>query len=104
MKPPWIQPILPPTAFISATTSKSLENLPATNPISTPEGKGISAAWKGRGVSSSPTKEPDVNNTADKTQAFAKKIQEKSVGASTEHTMGLLGELHKLKNISSLWD
>jgi hypothetical protein len=104
MKPPWIQLILPPTAFISATTSKSLKNPPATNPISTPEGRGISAAWKGRGVSSSPIKEPDTNNTAYKMQAFTKKIQEKSVGAGTEHTMGLLGELQEIKNISSLWD
>jgi hypothetical protein len=58
----------------------------------------------GRGVSLSPIKEPDMNNTAYKTQAFAKKIWEKSVGAGTEHVMGLLRELHEIKNISSLWD
>jgi hypothetical protein len=104
MKPPWIQSILPPTAFISATTSKSLENPPTTNPISTPEGRGISTTWKDRGVSLSPIKEPDTNNTAYKTQAFAKKIREKSIGAGTEQAMGLLGELHEIKNISSLWD
>ena len=92
-KPPNIKRILPPIATITASDEATLKS-PVDPSIS--NGSGISAAWKGGALSSSPASKSNG-------KSFEEKSRDKSIGVGTEHAMSLLGELHKNENLSNSW-